>query len=105
MSEEARQVSLKLEWRIPEGLAGRYATNMVVQRTEHEFILSFFEAYPPMVIGSPDEIKAQLEQLETVRAECIARIIVAASRMPEFVEVLQKNLQHSLSQREQELGE
>jgi len=105
MSEEAEQVKLKLEWRIPEGLAGRYATNMVVQRTEHEFVLSFFEVYPPMVIGSPDEIKTQLEQLETVRAECIARIIVAASRMPEFVEVLQKNLQPPLPQREQEKGE
>lgn len=84
---------LPIEWYFPEGLTSRYATNLVVQHTEHEFTLSFFELRQPVVLGSPEERKAKLEQIHSVRAECVARVIVSAGRMPEFLGVLQKQLE------------
>lgn len=39
-----------------------------------------------------EEAKARALELGKVRAECVARIVVAPGRMPEFVEVLQQNL-------------
>jgi hypothetical protein len=89
---------LPIEWHFPSNIVGRYATNIVVQHTEHEFIVSFFEAYPPIVLGDPKERQATLEQLSSVPAVCVARLIVAPERLAEFVKVLQDNLEkHSSS--------
>lgn len=91
MSKGSRQ--LPLEWRVPDDMSCQYATNLLVQHTDHEFVIQFFRAMPPLVVGSPDEVKTQLAEIESVNAECVARVVVAASRMPEFVDVLQQNLQ------------
>jgi hypothetical protein len=93
--QEDRGVNLPIEWVIPEHIMSRYATNLVVQQTPHEFILSFFEAHPPVILGSPEERKATLERLKSIQVQCVARIIVAKERMPEFVKVLQEHLARS----------
>ena len=85
--------ALPIEWYFPEHMTSRYATTLVVQTSEHEFTISFFELHPPLMLGSPEERKAQLEQIKSVRAECVARIIVAAERLPEFVKVLEGQLE------------
>lgn len=98
MTEEEREgLALPLEWHVPEDVSSRYATNLIVQHSEHEFIISFFEAVPPLVLGEPEEVRTQLEKLGTIQARCVARVIVAAGRMPEFVRVLQGNLENYLS--------
>jgi hypothetical protein len=94
--------AVPIEWRIPRDIASRYATNMVVQHTEHEFVISFFEAYSPIVLGGPEERKAALEQIESVPAVCVARVIVAPKRLQEFIQVLQDNLDKYLASVEQE---
>ncbi len=89
---EIREFSI--EYHLPDEMASSCATNLLVQHTDHEFVLSFFEARLPPSSGEPDEIDEQIKELRgKVRAECVARITVAASRMPEFVDVLQKNLE------------
>ena len=93
---------LPIEWYVPANMAGRYATNIVVQHVEHEFIISFFEVQPPMLLGTPEERKAQLEEAKAVRAVCVARVIVAAERMPSFLKVLQDNLETYHSKLEEE---
>ncbi|GAB62703.1 hypothetical protein KSU1_C1107 [Candidatus Jettenia caeni] len=65
---------------------------MVVQHTEHEFILSFFEVRPPIFLGPDEEQKEKAAQLKSIKAECVARVIVASERMSDFVKVLQDNL-------------
>jgi hypothetical protein len=95
--QEIKGIYVPIEWHAPEDLISRYANNILVQHEEHEFIISFFEIRPPLLLGSPEEIKAKLEQTESVRAECVARIIVAADRMPSFIEALQGNLEKYLA--------
>jgi Protein of unknown function (DUF3467) len=84
--------AVPIQWHFPDDIVSRYATNLVVQHTEHEFSISFFEVRPPILVGSPEDIQAALQRVESVPAVCIARIIVAAERMPEFLRVLQDNL-------------
>jgi hypothetical protein len=91
--EETELVAVPIEWHIPEGIVPGYATNLAVQHTEHEFTIYFFRAGPPLIVGSPEEKREQAKKLKSIRAECVAQVIVSASRMPEFVEVLQKNVQ------------
>lgn len=90
-TSEAKQIPI--EFVIPDGIVSRYATNMVVQHTEHEFIISFFEAENPFLLGSDEEKRAGLERIEKIRSICVGRIVVAPGHMQEFIEVLQQNLE------------
>jgi hypothetical protein len=85
---------LPIQYHVPDHIQSQYATNLLVQNTEHEFILSFFELQEPFLIGdTPEEIEQQLEQLRSVRATCVGRVIIAADRMPAFIDAMQKNLE------------
>jgi len=57
------------------------------------FILSFFEVWPPAILGETDEEKQEmLDSLESVEAKCVARLVVTPSRMREFIAVMNENL-------------
>jgi len=89
---ERETIAVQMELHFPDGLSTKYATNMVVQHSEHEFMIFFFEVQPPLVLGTPQEQKETLQKIKKVKSECVAKIAVAANRMPEFVEVFQTNL-------------
>lgn len=95
-------IQLPLEWHVSPDVVSRYATNMVIQVGANEFILSFFEAIPPVMIFTPEEQGGQISQVRSVRAECVARLIVAAEKMPEFVRVLSAAVAKSLQTKEAE---
>ena len=82
-----------LDWNIPDNVAGGYATNLVVQHTPHEFIIYFFEARPPLILGSGEALQQQFESINSVRADCIAKITISSTRMPEFLNVLNENFE------------
>jgi hypothetical protein len=89
---EGRGVPLR--WVCPEGLVSRYATNMLVQHTDQEFLLSFYEAVPPVVLGSQEAREESLKSIESIDATCVARIIISAKRMPVFAEAIRSTLEH-----------
>jgi len=96
MSEKIPQVQqLPIEWNIPDDLVARYATNMAVQRLENEFLISFFEIKPPIILGEPANIEEKLKELKSIRANCVAQIIVSVDKMPDFVRGLESNLKLS----------
>lgn len=85
--------AVPIQFEIPANIVGRYATNIVIQHTEHEFVLSFFEAMPPPILGDTDKEKqALLDQVESVTVKCIARIVISPDRIDEMVRVLQSNV-------------
>ena len=94
MSEEkADLLQLPLLFGSDATLPSAYATNMVVQRTEHEYILRFYEAEPPFILdATPEERMAKLRELGGVSARCVARVVIAEARLPKFVQVLQQHL-------------
>lgn len=89
--KDTSKIVLPLEWHVPDDLVTRYANNLLIQHTEHEFILSFFEVMPPLTVGSPEEQAAQLQAIGAVRAECVARVVVSADRIASFVEALRSS--------------
>jgi hypothetical protein len=88
--------ALPIEWHVPDDIPIRYATNIVVQRLENEYLISFFEVRPPIVLGSPEEVATKVNSLDSIRANCVAQIMVAENKMPEFVKALQLNLERSI---------
>ena len=80
---------IPLDWRVPDDLVTRYATNLVIQHTEHEFTIMFFEAKKPVIIGPEPYVQAKLDDLDCIPADCVARVVVAPERMGEFAQVFQ----------------
>jgi hypothetical protein len=85
-----KEIEVPIEWYMPESLISRYATNMIVQHSEHEFIISFFDTPPPLIL-SESRIE-ELQKIKSIRATCVAQIIVAKDRMQGFVNAMQENL-------------
>lgn len=83
------QISIPVEWHVPDSIVSRYANNVFIQQGQYEFIISFFETRLPLLTGTSEEDKATLEQLESVRAECIGRIIVPPEIVPKIIQALQ----------------
>lgn len=98
-TENIGAIEVPIEWYVPDSIISRYATNMVIQHTGQEFIISFFDTKPPIIVGQPT--KEILDSLKSVRAECIARVIVSPTRMSQFVEALQTNLARAVSKTEE----
>lgn len=91
-----------LDWNVPEKLEAKYATNMVVQRLENEYLISFFEVKPPILLGDPESILEKAKSIKSIQANCVAQIIIAAEKMPSFVTALQDNLKRTMKSAEVE---
>ncbi|MGB8348677.1 MAG: DUF3467 domain-containing protein [Ktedonobacteraceae bacterium] len=89
---ESKNITLPIEWHVPDAIQSRYATNVLVQALQYEFIVSFFEAKLPLFVGQPEEMRMKFEEAGAIQAECIARIIVAADQLPNVINALQASL-------------
>lgn len=91
--ESAIAKEIRLERVFPDDLQSYFVSNIVVQhRTEH-FVLSFFEVWPPPLLGKEEDRQKALEELDSIEARCVARLVVTPNTMREFVEVMSDNLE------------
>lgn len=95
MSDQAPQQStppptavIPVRWIVPESVTPRYATNFTLQRTEHEYILSFFQIVPPLIVGGPEQVAEQIQGIHEIQAKCLFQVIIAEDRLPELQGVL-----------------
>jgi hypothetical protein len=88
---QRKEIELPIQWVVPDSLVARYANNLIVQHSEHEYIISFFETKPPLIVG--EITKEALDSIKSIRATCVAQIIVAKDRFPGFVEAMQANIE------------
>lgn len=88
--ERIQKVGIPLEWRVPEDLQTHFATNIVISHSEAEFFLTFFEVVPPLILGDLEK----LHTLESVPAQAVARIAVAADRMEGIIDAMRQNLEN-----------
>jgi hypothetical protein len=85
-------LTLAVRWEVPDSIVSRYVNHMSVQRSEQNYYLSFYEAKPPLTLGTGEEVLAKLRELGEVPAICVAQLIVSADRLETFVKVLQDSL-------------
>lgn len=68
-----------------------FANNVLVQHTEHEFIITFSLIHPPITLNkSNEELR---ETIRSVVARAAVRVVIPAGRVPEFLQVLNANYQ------------
>lgn len=89
--ETEGMIELPIQWEIPDDLETHYVNNLIVQHAEHEFIISFFQTLPPPIVGTPEEISAQLEGVK-LKSKCVARVVVSSGRMVGFLQALQDSM-------------
>jgi hypothetical protein len=86
-------INIPIEWTVPDSIQSQYASAVFVQPGPYEIAISFFEARPPILTGTPEENKAKLEQLGPIQGKCVGRIIVDPDLVPNFIEALQGGLE------------
>ena len=69
----------------------RHVTHTVVQHTENEFYIYFYEVRPPILLGSNDKIKTTLEDIKYPPTECVARVVMQPNKIKELIRLLQEN--------------
>lgn len=93
--EEIVAKKIRIERIYPANLQSHFVSNIVVQHQPDAFILSFFEIWPPPILGESEEEKQrELEALENVEARCVARLVVTPRKMREFLETMSENLRN-----------
>ena len=95
MADEEREeaIEVPLVWIGVEDAEIAFVNQLVVQHQGNEFILTFGQQAPPMILGDAEETIKQAREIEYVPVRIAARIGITAQRMAEFVQVMQQNLQ------------
>ena len=84
---------LKIVWNYPEDLQSHFVSNLIVQHQPGAFVISFFEIWPPAILGDSEEEKKELlKAIDHVDAKCVSRLVVTPEKMKEFVAVMAENL-------------
>jgi hypothetical protein len=97
-------ISLPIEWHIPDDVVTQFSNHMMVQRGLTESYILFFEVQPPIVFGTPEQVAEQKKALKSVRAKCIARIVVPNEVVPTFVRTIQETLGQAAGQSDEVAG-
>jgi len=83
---EPKEFQLPIDWDFGD-LASRYATNMLIQKGENEFYISFFDITPPLLFSPEDH-----DKVKSVKANCVSRIIIAKDKLQSFIDALQQSV-------------
>lgn len=83
-----KSVQTSIHFNLPVEMPSVYGTNLLIQESEFEIILSFFEVQPPILLGTEQE---NLEEIKKtgVRADCVARVTIAKDRFDGMVKAMQ----------------
>lgn len=84
--------AVRLLWVDVDDTEIHFVNQLLVQHVGSEFVLTFGQATPPPLTGSPEERALSLEQIEFVPVKPVTRIGMTAHRMTEFVKAMQQNL-------------
>ena len=83
-------VPVRLRWEIPDDMDVLWASNFSIQHTGREFLLTFFQAVPPLLI-EPTEEELKAIAVEGIRAKAVARIALTPAALQELIDVVQVN--------------
>lgn len=63
----------------------------VVQHVQQEFIITFGQFSPPIVLGTPEEQLEQARNKPYLPVKTVARVAMSPERLRDFIKALQQN--------------
>jgi hypothetical protein len=70
-----------------------FANNFLIQHQEDEFLLTVAALAPPPTLGSEEQVREQLSQIEFVPIQVLGRYGLTRRRLVELIELLKGNLE------------
>jgi len=90
---EARKQAVRIDFTFPDDIQSYFVSNAIVQHQPEYFTLSFFEAWLPLVLSPTNEDgESNPDELPSVSARCVARLVMTPGKMREIVAALNENL-------------
>ena len=85
------QIQKPLTFTTPADVTTRHTTHLLCQQLPGRYLLSFFEAVPPIIMGQTDaERQQEWSKIPSIQATCVARVLVAEADLASFIQVLQQ---------------
>jgi hypothetical protein len=89
-------IQVPVVWAGVEDVPIVYANNIIVQfdtSSPGGFIITVGQMTPPALIGTPEEVREQAEQVSFVPVRAVARLALTRTKMQELIAVLQGNVE------------
>lgn len=92
IGQEGEAVLRRLEFVVPDSVSNRFSNFTVVHHESEVFTLSFYEIQTPQLLGSSqEERRKEAEELTSVPALCVARIVVTPTHFKKLLDAMQEN--------------
>lgn len=80
---------------VPDNLRSSFVNHTVIQHTpDGDFYVSFFEIGPQFIaLGNEEERRKKIDELESVDAHCVSRIVLNKDKIPSLIAALAQNYQ------------
>lgn len=85
---EGIKVSMKIDFEVPPEARSMYANHMIVQRTQDETMVTFFELFPPMILGTPAQQQEAYSKVETIKARFVVRVSMPLTKLRKFAKAI-----------------
>jgi hypothetical protein len=94
--QQDESVGVPLAWVGLDDAEIVFANQILVQmgppNNEAEFIVTFGQLHPPVLLGTPAENRARLESTPYVPVKVLAKLAIPAPRLREFADAIEKVL-------------
>lgn len=77
---------IPIKWEGVEDCPLVFSNNMLVQHTEHEFIITFAQIHPPLILRDEDAV-----EIKSILAKAAVRVVLPPTRVPELIGILTEN--------------
>jgi len=85
---------VKIARNFPENLQSFFVSDLLIQHEDENFVLSFFEMWPPAIIGETEEdVRSEIEKIDHIDAKCVSRLIITPNKMKSFIEAINSNFE------------
>ena len=101
---EAEGVLIPVDFSGSADLPAAHVNQVLIQHTEHEFLITFYELLPPPISPDPARQAREIAKLKTIPARAVAKLVMSPGRARELVAALLENIE-TYDMRRQSQGE
>ena len=91
MAEEEEQFALPFFFIGTEDVPIQLSNLQAIQHVQQEFIITFAQFAPPLVLGTPEEQKEQIKAKPYLAVKTVARLAMSPERVLDLIQALQGN--------------
>src|SRR5947209_2019564 len=89
--QSSQGIPIPIALHVSDTIHNQYVHHVIVQPGQNEITLFFFETHIPPYVGSPEANREYLLK-QSVRLECVSKLVVVPQLIPEIIKALQVGL-------------